>query len=313
MTPQTKLGPLTVSRLGFGTLSLSPLQSSLEVEQGAELLSYAWSKGITFWDTAQIYENYPVLRAAIRRLPQAPQVVSKTYAYTAQAARKALEEARRELDLDVLAAMLLHEQEALTLPGHRPALEYFVRAREQGIIRAVGISTHSVACVRAAAEIPEIDIIHPLYNQWGVGIHDGTAQDMARAISYAHERGKGIYAMKVLGGGTLYRQAREAIQHALTQLWLDSMVIGMSTTAEVDYNLAILEGREPSPELALQVGRRLRRLHIADWCQGCGDCVETCSQGALFLQGGKVRLHRERCILCGYCSRSCRHMCLKLI
>ena len=48
MSSETKLGPLTVSRLGFGTLSLSPLQSFHEVDQGAELLCYAWHMYITF-------------------------------------------------------------------------------------------------------------------------------------------------------------------------------------------------------------------------------------------------------------------------
>ena len=308
-----KLGPLAVSRLGFGTLSLSPLQSSLEVEQGAELLCYAWHRGVKFWDTAQIYDNYPVLLAALRRLPQPPVIATKTYAYTAAAAQVAVEEARRALGLDVLDLMMLHEQEALTLPGHKPALDWLVEARERGLIRAVGVSTHSVACVLAAAEMPEFDVIHPLYNKWGVGIHDGSPGDMAAAIAKAKELGKGIYAMKVLGGGTLYRQADEAIVHVLAQPWLDSAVIGMATRAEVDYNLALFQGRKPDEEIARQVGRRGRSLYIADWCQGCGQCVQACGQGALVMAEGRVTVNPKLCILCGYCSRRCQHMCLKII
>ena len=207
MSSETKLGPLTVSRLGFGTLSLSPLQSFHEVDQGAELLCYAWHKGITFWDTAQIYANYPLLRTAIKKLPRLPVVATKTYAYSARGAEAAVDEARRQLDMDVLDIMLLHEQEAQTLPGHRPALDWLAGARERGLIRAVGVSTHSVACVLAAAELDEIDVIHPLYNKWGLGICDGSARDMAAAIARARRRGKGIYAMKVLGGGAMYRRA----------------------------------------------------------------------------------------------------------
>jgi aryl-alcohol dehydrogenase-like predicted oxidoreductase len=242
----TKLGPLVVSRLGFGTLPLSPLQSSLAADQGAELLCYAWHKGINFWDTAQIYENYPVLRIALSRLPGRPVIASKTYAYTAEAAEAAVTEARRELGVDVLDMMMLHEQTALTLPGHREALDWLANAREKGIIRAVGLSTHSVACVLAATEYAEIDVIHPLYNLQGIGIHDGTADDMAAAIAAAKSRGKGIYAMKVLGGGTLFRQAREAITHVLGQPWLDSAVIGMSTVAEIDFNAALFAGLDLS-------------------------------------------------------------------
>ena len=308
-----ELGPLTVSRLGFGTLSLSPLQAVIAVDQGAELLCYAWQRGINFWDTAQLYENYPVLRRALAQLPGLPIIASKTYAYTAEAAAAAVDEARRQLDIDVLDVMMLHEQTALTLPGHRQALDWLANAREKGIIRAVGLSTHSVACVEAAAKYPEIDILHPLYNLKGIGIHDGTATDMARAIAGAKAAGKGIYAMKVLGGGTLFRQAQAAIGHVLNQPWLDSVVIGMSTLAEIDYNVALFEGRQPDAETQHQAAGRQRRLHRADWCRGCGECVQACSQGALLLEGGKVRVLEELCILCGYCSRRCELMCLKII
>ena len=314
MTPElTKLGPLTVSRLGFGTLSLSPLQSSLVVDQGADLLCYAWHQGIRFWDTAQIYENYPVLRRALRQLSQPPVIATKTYAWSGDQAKSAFDEARRELDLEVIDIMMLHEQTALTLPGHQPALDWMVRAREKGLIRAIGVSTHSVACVQAAAKIQELDIIHPLYNKWGVGIHDGSPQDMAAAIVQAKARGKGIYGMKILGGGTKFRQATEAITHALEQPWLDSAVIGMSSREEVDYNLALFQGRQPDPKTADLVGKRSRRLYIAQWCEGCGDCLESCGQNALRLESGKVVVETQLCLLCGYCSRRCVHMCLKII
>lgn len=309
----TMLGPLTVSRLGYGTLSLSPLQSSLEVEQGADLLCYAWTKGIRFWDTAQIYDNYPVLRAALKRLAQAPVIASKTYAWSAQDAEAALEEARRELDLDVLDIMLLHEQTALTLRGHEPALNWLARAKGQGKIRAVGVSTHSIACVQAAAELEQIDVIHPLYNKWGTGIHDGTAQDMAAAIAQAKARGKGIYGMKVLGGGTAYRQSQQGIEHALAQPWLDSMVIGMSNREEIDFNTLVCTGQQPGADLLDKVTNRSRQLHVADWCEGCGSCLAACSQGALVLEGERVMVDPEKCILCGYCSRECQHMCLKIV
>ena len=308
-----KLGPLAVSRLGFGTLSLSPLQSTLGADRGAELLCYAWEKGINFWDTAQLYDNYPALALALKRLPRLPVIATKTYAYTAQGAREAVDEARRALDLDVLDLVLLHEQTALTLPGHREALDWLVNAREKGLIRGVGLSTHSVACVEAGAACPEIQVIHPLYNLEGIGIHDGGAPQMAAAISLAKARGKGIYAMKVLGGGTLFRRAPQAIAHVLSQPWLDSAVIGMSSEAEIDCNVALFTGQALDPETSRQSLGRHRRLHRADWCEGCGRCVQACGQGALSLEGGKAQVNEELCVLCGYCVARCELMCLKIV
>ncbi|MTI94953.1 MAG: aldo/keto reductase [Firmicutes bacterium] len=304
---------IAVSRLGFGTLALSPLQTSLSVEEGAELLCYAWHKGVTFWDTAQIYNNYPVLKAALSKIKGEPVIATKTYAYTACQAREAVEEARRALGRDVLDIVLLHEQSALTLPGHREALEWLAEARSKGAIRAVGISTHSVSGVQAALTWPEIQILHPLYNQAGVGIRDGNAETMSKALLDAQASGRGIYAMKVLGGGSLYRDAGTAIAHVLGMPWFESMVIGMVSQEEIDFNLALCNGRNPAPELASATLGRKRRLHIADWCRGCAACVSVCPQAALQIEQGKAIVNHDLCLCCGYCSRVCGEMCLKII
>ena len=78
---------LIVSRLCFGTLTLSPLQAALPPEEGAELLSEAYSNGINFWDTAELYANYDSLRLAIKKIGKLPVLTTKTYAYTREGAR----------------------------------------------------------------------------------------------------------------------------------------------------------------------------------------------------------------------------------
>ena len=43
---------LKVSRLCFGTLTMSPLQRNLSPEEGARLLVHAYERGVRFLDTA---------------------------------------------------------------------------------------------------------------------------------------------------------------------------------------------------------------------------------------------------------------------
>ena len=47
---------LRVSRVGFGVLTMGETQLHLSQDEGSELISYAISKGINFFDTAE-YDN----------------------------------------------------------------------------------------------------------------------------------------------------------------------------------------------------------------------------------------------------------------
>ncbi|MEW5921981.1 MAG: aldo/keto reductase [Bacillota bacterium] len=307
---------LLVSRLCFGTLTMGPLQANLSLEEGAALLSEAFAAGVNFWDTAESYRNYQYLRLALKKTGALPVIASRTYAYSADGAKASLEKARRELDLDVIPIFMLHEQEsALTLAGHRPALAYLCEARERGLIKAVGISCHTVAAVRAAIHFPELDVIHPLINYQGIGIKDGTAAEMLAAMRSAFKQGLGIYGMKVLGGGHLGGSAEKALTFARRLDCLDAMAVGMASRDELIVNLCYLQGDKPPLDAVTRLARIKRRLKVEDWCSGCGSCIKACPQGALSVVEKKKRravVDRERCILCGYCGAACLEMCLKI-
>jgi uncharacterized Fe-S center protein len=42
-------------------------------------------------------------------------------------------------------------------------------------------------------------------------------------------------------------------------------------------------------------------------CQGCGDCIQHCAHGAIFLKDSKAMIDPERCIGCGECILICPH------
>jgi aryl-alcohol dehydrogenase-like predicted oxidoreductase len=305
---------LKVSRLGFGSLALTPAHGGPDAQAGLRLLRQAVDKGINLVDTAEIYGNYHFLRRALARYHEEVIIATKSYAYTRSGMEQSLVRALRELNRSHIDLFLLHEQEnALTLRGHYEALAYLVEARQKGLVRAVGISTHAVAAVEAAAELPEIDVIHPLINRRGLGIIDGDREAMLAAVRRAHERGKGIYAMKALGGGHLIPEAEAALRWVLDLPFVDSVVVGMASEEELEVNLAVAEGRPVPPELARRLAGRSRRLVVEEWCQGCGECVARCSRQALTLVDGRVVVDETRCLLCGYCALACRSFCLKVV
>lgn len=310
---------ISVSRLCIGSLTVSPVQANLPTERAAEVLAYAFSRGIRFTDTAQYYENYPLIRAALKLYGKDDVVISsKTYAYTREMAVDAVEEARRALDRDVIDIFMLHEQESYeTLRGHREALEYLFECKARGIIRAVGASMHHIAAVRGVIELHKrgvpLDVIHPIFNRAGYGIADGDIGGMQAAVADAHALGIGTFAMKVLGGGHLFRDAAGAFDFALDKPYVDAVAVGMQSEAEIDANLAYFESRTFPREAAAVLNEKTRRLHIEDYCEGCGACVRRCAQGALTVTDGHAVCDAERCVLCGYCSRVCPLFAIKVL
>jgi len=305
---------IIVSRMCFGVLAIGPLQANLPVSCGAKVIRRALEKGVNFLDTAQYYRTYPYIRQALKGYSGEVLIASKSYAYTREMMKESIDEARKELDRDVIDIFLLHEQESeLTIRGHWEALEYLVECKQKGIIRACGISTHTVSGVRAASIIPEIDVIHPLYNIRGVGIQDGTADVMGKAIKGAVGAGKGIYSMKPLGGGNLLNDVEEAFSFVLNNDNLHSIAVGMKTEEEVDMNIRLFNREQVPDSLRDRVTLVPRSLHIESWCRGCGRCVERCSSGALRVVCGKAEVDREACRLCGYCGPVCEEFCIKII
>ena len=253
---------IIVSKLCFGSLTISPLQSNLSVKEGVEVIEEAFNQGINFIDTAELYNNYNYIREAISGKRTETVISTKCYAYSREGAEKSLIKALKELNTDYIDIFSLHEQESQhTLRGHSEAIEYFISAREKGYIRAFGISTHHVSGVYAALDYDDIQIIHPIYNKAGLGIVDGTEKDMRKAIEMAYNEGKGIYSMKPLGGGNLINDVEESIGFVINNPNIHSIAIGMQSVEEVKYNSLLLKGK-PVPEDLKNIVSRKRKLLI---------------------------------------------------
>lgn len=304
---------LSVSKLCFGTLTLSPLQKNMTPEQGARLLVHAYERGVRFLDTADLYANYPHIKLALKAAPDYV-ISTKAYCYDRETAQAALERAFRGLGRDYIDLFMLHEQESLyTLRGHEEALLFLEEMRRRGHIGAVGVSTHYGGCVQAAPRFSQIRVIHPLINIDGIGIQDGTRTDMEAAIAHAREFGIGIFAMKPLGGGHLIQRSVEAMRYALTSPLIDSVAVGMQSIEEIDANVALVEGLEGAEAQMQKLHGQRRHVMVHDYCEGCGRCAARCGQGAISIVNGRAQVDSEKCVFCGYCARVCPQFCIKVV
>ena len=309
---------IEISKVCFGTLSISPLQGNFSLSEGEKVVCYAIDKGINFFDTAQLYETYNFLNRAIKYKKDIV-ISTKSYAYDKKTAKESFEKATKELGRDYIDIFMLHEQESkYTLKGHLEALEFFHEKKQQGYIGAVGVSTHFIKCVLAAVQseyAKYIDVIHMLYNLKGLGIVDGAKDEMLSSTQKAFDSGKGIFAMKPLGGGHLIQNKREALDFVLNSKQIHGFAIGLKSKAQIDYICSLVENEDDEKIKVLheQTNAENRKLMIHSWCIGCGNCVKMCKSGALSIVNNKAVVDKEKCILCSYCASACKDFCIKII
>jgi predicted aldo/keto reductase-like oxidoreductase len=305
---------IEVTELCFGALPMGPLQKNLPVEECADLISTALAGGVNFIDTAQGYKTYEPIRLAIKRAKERPIIASKSPAKSFDEMQKAIDQALNELELDYIDIFHLHAARAGVdvFKKRRGALECLVENKEKGRIKAVGISTHSAKVTELASGLKEIDVVFPIINKKGLGILDGNREDMEKAIAKCVSQGKGVYFMKVLGGGSLVGEFEEAIAYGRSLPGYSSIAIGMVSQEEVEFNLAYFEGEKPKvfPSVAAM---EKRFLVVKSLCAGCFKCVETCPNHAITPKEGKAYIEEEKCLTCGYCVGACPQFAIRLI
>ncbi|MCL6589491.1 MAG: aldo/keto reductase [Firmicutes bacterium] len=306
---------LLVSGLCFGALPMGPLQAGLSVEKGGALILAGLERGINFIDTAESYRTYPHIRFALDRFPGDVVLASKSTADTYQGMRQSVEQALNELGRSSLEIFHLHAaRDHNPLKSRAEALQALLELKSKGIIKAIGVASHSVPAIERASKDPRIDLLFPLINITGLGILEGGVSGMKAAIAKAAAHGKGLYAMKAFGGGNLLTDLRANLDFVRQEVGIPVVAVGMVRPVELEINLALFEDRPVTPEL-LEEARQYRKKAkvITFLCKGCGRCLELCHSSAIQISDGRAKIDDTRCLLCGYCSRECPQFAIRVV
>lgn len=305
---------IEVSKLCFGALPLGPLQKNLSIEEGSDIIVSALENGVNFIDTAQLYKTYPYIKRALEKIKERPVIASKSGASSYEDMDKAVLEALDGMGIDYIDIFHLHA--ARVQPDvfelRKGALQCLLDYKKKGIIKAIGISTHNVKVTEAAAQRDEIDIVFPLINKIGRGILEGTPKDMERAIALCQENGKGVYLMKVLGGGTMIDEYKSSMEYAMNLGGQYSIAIGMISKEEVDYNIKYFNG-ERNLDGIISI-RNKKSVRVSQhMCVSCGTCIKNCHSGAIdFDETERAYIDQSKCIQCGYCVAVCPEFCIRI-
>lgn len=305
---------IEVTPIGLGVLTIGNTQLDLPLREGADIVRYAYDQGIRLFDTAQYYETYPYIREAFRGIdcslenPDRPVIASKSLDLTYEAMEEAVEECLRELAIDYIDAFLLHEvRQDPDWESRAGAWQCLQEYKEEGVIGAIGVSTHHIDVVERMVDVPECDIVFPLINYAGLGIRRGAdpgkAEEMAAAIRRCIDAGKGIFGMKAFGGGNLSGNYRQALDY-VKEIGVHSIMVGMGKCEEIDRLIAWAEGTLPTDYRPDISGKR---IHVDQGdCEGCGSCIERCPNKAIFRNdAGLAEVDHDICLTCGYCAPVC--------
>lgn len=227
---------LTRLAMGTGTRGINGSSNqtrALGIRGLGDFLHMAYDRGITFWDSADQYGTHPHLKEALKFVPREKVVIlTKTHATTEKEMKADLDRFRKELGTDYIDIMLLHNMQRKDWPEiKKPAMEVISRAREDGIIKAHGVSCHTIDALRTAADTDWVQVDLARFNPAGVRM-DADVETVTKVLKRMKECGKGIIGMKVLGAGQLADKVDECLQFQLGSEITDCFTIGQETVEE---------------------------------------------------------------------------------
>ena len=240
---------LKVSRVGIGTGMRGGMRRSNQTKLGKKrleaLLRGAYDRGIRWFDMADLYGSHPYLIPAMKGLPRDKYViVSKIWwrrggipERERPDANVVVERFLKELKTDYIDLCLLHCVTSPDWPEQlKRQMDDLSKLRDKGVIRAHGVSCHSLPALAACVDEPWVQSVHTRINPYGVKM-DGPAEKVSPVLKRIHAAGKGVVGMKIIGEGE-FRDDEErrdkSVRYALELGCVDTLVVGFEKLAEID-------------------------------------------------------------------------------
>ena len=258
---------ITVPQNAFGCL---PIQRDSK-EVAVKLLREAYEGGMRFFDTARAYtDSEEKVGEAFDGMRDQIFIATKTHAKTPDGFWKDLETSLKLLRTDYIDIYQLHMAPQCYRPGDGTGMyECLVKAKEQGLIRHIGITAHKLM---VAQEIVESGLYETLQYPFS---YLSSEKEIA-LVSACREADMGFICMKALAGGLITRS--DAAMAYMTQFDGLVPIWGIQREKELREWLSYMD-RTPSmtDEIADYIKKEQDELS-GSFCRGCGYCLP-CPQG----------------------------------
>ncbi|HWR45724.1 aldo/keto reductase [Sporomusa sp.] len=188
---------LTISEVGFGCIPIIRLETS----QAVKTLRHAYDRGITFYDTANAYrDSEDKIGRAFSGMRDKIVIATKTGRRDGAGALEHLENSLRMLQTEYIDLYQLHqvsrEQDWEVATAAGGALEVVTKAQEQGKIRHIGVTSHSLSMALRLVKTGLFSTV-----QFPFNFIEDAAKDDLREL--AIKMSIGFIVMKPFAGGMI--------------------------------------------------------------------------------------------------------------
>ena len=302
---------IEVNKNGFGAL---PIQRC-NMAEAVEILRKAYENGINFYDTAHFYtDSEEKMGNAFEDIPREDiYLASKTAAETPEVFWSDLETSLKSMKTDYLDLYQFHNISFVPKENDE-VFKAMIEAREKGMIRHIGITTHKITFANEAIE-------SGLYETLQYPFSYLSGDEEIELVKKCEKNDVGFIAMKAMGGGHITNS--KASFAFLNQFDNVLPIWGIQKISELDEFLSYDENTILDDELKSEIENDKKELG-EDFCRGCGYCmpcpedikISTCARMSLWIRRfptepnmdektQKLMEDTKNCIECYACVDNC--------
>ncbi|MTI65660.1 MAG: aldo/keto reductase [Firmicutes bacterium] len=306
-----------VSVIGFGGI---PIQK-VDKDTAIKLITKASEEGINFIDTATGYgKSEELIGYGIESVGREKWIVAtKCPVRDYEGMKEKIKESLDKLKVDCIDLYQLHnvktKEQYNKVMGEDGALKALKEAKENGLIKEIGITSHDLHILEKAVETEEFSTIQFPYNP---------VETRAETLfKRANELNIGVIVMKPIAGGAI-TNVNYSLRFILENEDVTTVIPGMKEIKHIEDNASV-----GNKYVALSSEERNILLDEAkelgtEFCRRCGYC-QPCPQGIdiasqFVLEGYLLRYDLEKwakkrysglehtadeCIECGECENKC--------
>lgn len=241
---------VSCTRIGFGTgmraYNRECNLSRMGEEKAIGLLQYAYDKGIRLFDMADLYGTHGMVAKALEgKSRDSYTLVSKIWYHEG-----GLQGETERPDPDVVVKRFLKEcktdyldvvQIHCMMNGDwskqfEKQMEIMERLKEEGLIRAHGVSCHANTALETASKTLWTDTVHVRINHDGAKM-DGPVEGVVKVTKQCHDSGIGVIGMKIIGEGTFSQdpeKRRKSADFVMNLGCVDAIVVAFDEKEHID-------------------------------------------------------------------------------